>query len=148
MVGWSIVQPTISDHPTGVLNGAREHHHGMHHVQEPELLHDEEPAQAPRAGRVEEVLPAVQQADGAQGVEVMTTAALEPPRQGWLRRAWDFVTVQVPAEVRKVTWPSWDELKKATGVIVVFVIFLGVLIGIMDSLLQLVFVSAVANLFK
>ena len=78
----------------------------------------------------------------------MTTAALEPPRQGWLRRAWDFVTVQVPAEVRKVTWPSWDELKKATGVIVVFVIFLGVLIGIMDSLLQLVFVSAVASLFK
>jgi len=78
----------------------------------------------------------------------MTTAALEPPRQGWLRRAWDFVTVQVPAEVRKVTWPSWDELKKATGVIVVFVIFLGVLIGVMDSLLQLVFVSAVASLFK
>src|SRR5204863_89157 len=57
-------------------------------------------------------------------------------------------TVQVPAEVRKVTWPSWDELKKATGVIVVFVIFLGVLIGLMDSVLQLVLVSAVANLFK
>jgi len=78
----------------------------------------------------------------------MTTAALEPPGQGWLRRAWEFVTVQVPAEVRKVTWPSWDELKKATGVIVVFVIFLGVLIGLMDSVLQLVLVSAVANLFK
>jgi len=78
----------------------------------------------------------------------MTTAALEPHGQGWLRRAWDFVAVQVPAEVRKVTWPSWDELKKATGVIVVFVIFLGVLIGVMDSLLQLVFVSAVATLFK
>ena len=78
----------------------------------------------------------------------MTTAALEPHGQGWLRRAWDFVAVQVPAEVRKVTWPSWDELKKATGVIVVFVIFLGVLIGVMDSLLQLIFVSAVANLFK
>ena len=78
----------------------------------------------------------------------MATAALEPPGQGWLRRAWEFVTVQVPAEVRKVTWPSWDELKKATGVIVVFVIFLGVLIGVMDSLLQLVFVSAVASLFK
>ena len=78
----------------------------------------------------------------------MTTAALEPHGQGWLRRAWDFVAVQVPAEVRKVTWPSWDELKKATGVIVVFVICLGVLIGVMDSLLQLVFVSAVASLFK
>ncbi len=78
----------------------------------------------------------------------MTTAALEPPGQGWLRRAWEFVTVQVPAEVRKVTWPSWEELKKATGVIIVFVILLGILIGLMDSTLQLVFVTAVANLFK
>ncbi|PYO70050.1 MAG: preprotein translocase subunit SecE [Gemmatimonadetes bacterium] len=78
----------------------------------------------------------------------MATAALEPPGQGWLRRAWEFVTVQVPAEVRKVTWPSWEELKKATGVIIVFVILLGVLIGLMDSTLQLVFVTAVANLFK
>ena len=78
----------------------------------------------------------------------MATAALEPPGQGWLRRAWEFVTVQVPAEVRKVTWPSWEELKKATGVIIVFVILLGGLIGLMDSTLQLVFVTAVANLFK
>ncbi|HYU02041.1 MAG TPA: preprotein translocase subunit SecE [Gemmatimonadales bacterium] len=78
----------------------------------------------------------------------MATAALEPPGQGWLRRAWEFVTVQVPAEVRKVTWPSWEELKKATGVIIVFVILLGILIGLMDSTLQLVFVTAVANLFK
>ena len=65
----------------------------------------------------------------------MATAALEPPGQGWLRRAWEFVTVQVPAEVRKVTWPSWEELKKATGVIIVFVILLGILIGLMDSTL-------------
>ena len=97
---------------------------------------------------MEEVLPAVQQADGAQGVEVVATEALERPAPGGLRRAWEFVTVQVPGEVRKVTWPSWDELKKATGVIVVFVISLGVLIGLLDSTLQLVFVTAVANLFK
>src|SRR3989442_867554 len=94
---------------------------------------------------MEEVLPAVQQADGAQGVEVVATEALERPAPGGLRRAWEFVTVQVPAEVRKVTWPSWDELKKATGVIVVFVISLGVLIGLMDSTLQLVFVTAVGT---
>src|SRR5256885_14250209 len=77
----------------------------MHDVQEPELLHDEEPAQAPRAGRVEEVLPALQQADGAQGVEVMTTAALEPHGQGWLRRAWDFVAGLVGAAGRQGTTP-------------------------------------------
>src|SRR5437764_13578829 len=120
----------------------------MHDVQEPELLHDEEPAQAPRAGRVEEVLPALQQADGAQGVEVMTTAALEPHGQGWLRRAWDFVAVQVPAEVRKVTWSSWDELKKATGGIVGFGIFLGVVLGVKDLPVPLVFGSGVGRLFK
>src|SRR5207249_10676694 len=108
----------------------------------------QEPAEASRAGRVEEVLPAVQHTDGAEGVEVVSTEALGRPASGGLRRAWEFVTVQVPAEVRKVTWPSWDERKKATGVIVAFVISLGVLIGLMDSTLQLVFVTAVANLFK
>src|SRR5438105_13048140 len=117
----------------------------MHHVQEPELLHHEEPAQAPRAGRMEKVLPAVQQADGAQGVKVMATAALEPPGQGWLRRAWDFVTVQVPAEVRKVTWPSWDERKKATGVIVVLVSFPGVLIGLVGYVRPVVVVCAMSE---
>jgi hypothetical protein len=47
------------------IDAAREHHHGMHGVQKPELLHDEEPAQASRAGGVEEVLSALQQAAGA-----------------------------------------------------------------------------------
>jgi preprotein translocase SecE subunit len=77
----------------------------------------------------------------------VATEAPERSEQGALRRAWEFVTVQVPAEVRKVTWPSWDELKKATGVIIVFVIFLGGLIGLMDTLLQFVFVTSVAKLF-
>jgi preprotein translocase SecE subunit len=77
----------------------------------------------------------------------VATEAAERSQQGALRRAWEFVTVQVPAEVRKVTWPSWDELKKATGVIIVFVIFLGGLIGLMDTLLQFVFVTSVAKLF-
>src|SRR5437867_12185419 len=99
----------------------------MHHVQEPELLHHEEPAQAPRAGRMEKVLPAVQQADGAQGVKVIATAALEPPGQGCLRRARDSVPLQVRAEVRKLTSPNWHGLQKAAGGLAVFVISRGVL---------------------
>jgi hypothetical protein len=47
------------------LDAARKHHHGMHGVQKPELLHDEEPAETPGAGGVEKVLPAMQQAAGA-----------------------------------------------------------------------------------
>jgi preprotein translocase SecE subunit len=47
-----------------------------------------------------------------------------------------------------VTWPGVDELRKATIVIVLFVLALGLLIGLMDSLLQLVFVTGVARLFR
>jgi preprotein translocase SecE subunit len=96
---------------------------------------------------VDEVLPAVQQAAAAQGIEVVATEALERPERGSLRRAWEFVTVLVPAEVRKVTWPTWDELKKATGVIILFVIALGLVIGLMDSILQFVLVTSIAKLF-
>jgi len=53
----------------------------------------------------------------------------------------------VRAEVRKVTWPTMDELKKATLVIVIFVSILGIVIGLMDWAFQLVFVKAVAKLF-
>ena len=50
-------------------------------------------------------------------------------------------------ELRKVTWPTFDELKKATTVIVIFVTVLGIMIGLMDSFFQWVFVKLVARLF-
>ena len=50
-------------------------------------------------------------------------------------------------ELRKVTWPTFDELKKATTVIIIFVAVLGVMIGIMDVFFQWVFVKLVARLF-
>ena len=42
----------------------------------------------------------------------------------------------VAAELRKVTWPTWPELKKATTVIVIFVFAIGLAIGWFDLLLQ------------
>jgi preprotein translocase subunit SecE len=50
-------------------------------------------------------------------------------------------------ELRKVTWPTFDELKKATTVIIIFVTVLGLLIGVMDALFQQIFVKLVARLF-
>ena len=76
----------------------------------------------------------------------MTVDALDSPKRSWPVRVVDFLR-EVRGEVRKVTWPTWEELRKATGVIIVFVVALGVLIGVMDSFLQLVFVTAVAKLF-
>jgi preprotein translocase subunit SecE len=53
----------------------------------------------------------------------------------------------VRTELRKVTWPTFDELKKATTVIVIFVSLLGLLIGLMDAAFQQIFVKLVAKLF-
>jgi len=76
----------------------------------------------------------------------VATEALASTGRSWLGRVVDFLR-DVQGEIRKVTWPSWDELKKATTVIVLFVILLGLVIGLMDSILQFVFVTAVAKFF-
>ncbi len=54
---------------------------------------------------------------------------------------------QVRAEMRKVTWPDRQQLRQATIAIIVFVLVLGLLIFIMDWVLQLVLVQAIPSLF-
>ena len=68
------------------------------------------------------------------------------PGRGRIGRFVQFLR-DVRNELRKVTWPTFDELKKATTVIVIFVTILGLLIGLMDSFFQLVFVRLVARMF-
>jgi len=75
----------------------------------------------------------------------VATEALVAPR-GRLASVVGFFR-DVRAELRKVTWPTVDELKKATLVIVIFVTILGIVIGLMDTMFQFVFVKAVAKLF-
>jgi preprotein translocase subunit SecE len=65
---------------------------------------------------------------------------------GRIARFFQFLR-EVRNELRKVTWPTFDELKKATTVIVIFVTVLGIAIGLMDSFFQFVFVTLVARLF-
>ena len=54
----------------------------------------------------------------------------------------------VRSELGKVTWPSKDELLKATRMIVVLSIILGLAIGWLDWLLNLVLVNGVAALVR
>ena len=49
--------------------------------------------------------------------------------------------------MRKVTWPTREEVKKATIAIVLFVAALGLAIGLMDALFQELLVKLVARLF-
>jgi preprotein translocase SecE subunit len=105
---------------------------------------------------VEEILLEVQQAAGAQGIEVMATEVMTGggsggsspelrPRGGAVTRFFQFLR-DVRNELRKVTWPTFDELKKATTVIIIFVAILGIMIGLMDSFFQFLFVTLVAKL--
>jgi preprotein translocase subunit SecE len=66
---------------------------------------------------------------------------------GWVSQSRDFL-VGVREELRKVTWPTRDELIKATRMIVVLSIVLGLVIGLMDWLLQLIFVQGIARLAR
>jgi preprotein translocase subunit SecE len=80
--------------------------------------------------------------------EVMTGGGGSPdvrPR-GRIARFIQFLR-DVRNELRKVTWPTFEELKKATIVIVIFVMVLGIAIGLMDIVFQWVFVQLVARLF-
>jgi preprotein translocase subunit SecE len=56
--------------------------------------------------------------------------------------------VAVNDEMKKVTWPTRDELVKATRMIVVLSILLGITIGLMDYVLQLILVDGVARLAR
>jgi preprotein translocase subunit SecE len=96
---------------------------------------------------VEEVLPALQQTAAAQGIEVaVATEAVDSPKRNWVVRLVEFFR-EVRVEIRKVSWPTVPELKKATTVIVIFVAILGLVIGWMDWLLQQIFVVGLAKLF-
>ena len=77
--------------------------------------------------------------------EVLTGGDRET-QPGRIARLFQFLR-DVRNELRKVTWPTYDELKKATTVIVIFVSILGVVIGLMDSFFQFVFVKLVARVF-
>ena len=66
---------------------------------------------------------------------------------GWFHRSAAFL-VSVRDELKKVTWPTRPELVKATRMIVVLSIVLGLVIGLMDYVLQLILVDGVARLAR
>lgn len=54
---------------------------------------------------------------------------------------------QVRTEMRKISWPTWDDLRRSTLVITLFVMVLGVIIGVMDSLFSLVLIKGFGRMF-
>jgi preprotein translocase subunit SecE len=66
---------------------------------------------------------------------------------GFVHRTVAFL-VAVREELRKVTWPTRPELIKATRMIIVLAILLGLTIGLMDYLLQLILFEGIARLAR
>ena len=54
----------------------------------------------------------------------------------------------VQDEMRKVTWPDRAQLKDTTIKIIIFVLFIGAVIGAIDLILQLILVQGVPSLFS
>ncbi len=54
---------------------------------------------------------------------------------------------EVQDEMRKVTWPDRAQLKDTTIKIIIFVLFIGAVIGLIDLVMQLIFVQGIPSLF-
>jgi preprotein translocase subunit SecE len=54
---------------------------------------------------------------------------------------------EVVGEMRKVTWPDREQLKDTTIKIIIFVLFIGAILGVLDVLLQLILVQGIPSLF-
>jgi preprotein translocase subunit SecE len=76
---------------------------------------------------------------------VQTTPAPSGPSR--VAQVREFIEA-VRAEMRKVSWPSRDELVKATRMIVILSLVLGLTIGLLDWVLQKILVDGVAALVR
>lgn len=76
--------------------------------------------------------------------EEITTTAGSPGRIARMR---DFL-VQTRAEVDKVSWPAKPELIQSTRAVIIGAIVLGVAIGLVDKILQVILVGGVAMLSR
>lgn len=52
-----------------------------------------------------------------------------------MRRLWNFL-VEVRAELKKVTWPTWIEVFSSTVVVIITTLIFAVLIGVWDKALM------------
>jgi preprotein translocase subunit SecE len=104
---------------------------------------------------VEEVLPALQRAQSSQGNEVMAVEVAERRSgggvvgkfTGGIRNIPAFYN-EVVAEMGKVTWPDRAQLKDTTIKLIIFVLFIGAVLGVVDVLLQTILVTGIPSLFK
>ena len=73
--------------------------------------------------------------------------AVEVTRESFPRRMITFYT-DVLAEMRKVVWPDRGQIRQATVGIILIVLLVGAVIGLLDLLIQNLFVRGLPALFS
>ena len=95
---------------------------------------------------MEEVLSALQQARRPQGNEVAVATTTQPTKPNFFAR---IVTLynQVIAEMKKVTWPDIGQVRQLSIGVIILSLFIGIVIWLMDLILQQVLVKWIPSLF-
>ena len=90
---------------------------------------------------------------GTLVVVLVVIAALAAALMVWRRPVLAFAqrtgafTQDVRGEVRKITWPTWDDLRRSTIVISAIVLVIGLLIGVMDKLFSVILIQLLGRAF-
>ena len=74
----------------------------------------------------------------------MATEAAQPNR---LQRVIAFYH-DVIAEMKKVTWPDWTQIRQLSIGVIALSLFIGGVIALMDVIFQTVLVRGIPNLFR
>ena len=95
---------------------------------------------------MEEVLSALQQARRPQGNEVAVATAAQVAKPNVITR---LVTLynEVVIEMKKVTWPDVGQIRQLSIGVIVLSLFIGIVIWLMDLILQQVLVRWIPSLF-
>jgi preprotein translocase subunit SecE len=113
---------------------------------------------------VEEVLPALRIAPTSQGNEVVMSVELmvgsamagllavvlviwRQPVFAFAQKSSEYLH-NVRAEMRKVSWPTWDDLRRSTIVIIIIVFVVGMIIGLMDLFFSKLLIDFLGRAFS
>lgn len=99
---------------------------------------------------MEEALPALQQAHAAQGNQVTVAVDITQASGGGAGFVGRIVTFyrETIAEMKKVTWPDKTQIRQLSIGVIVLSLFVGLLIFILDWLLQLILVRGIPSIFR
>ena len=95
---------------------------------------------------MEEVLSPLQQARPSQGNEVAVATVAPVPKENFFAR---LVTLynEVLVEMKKVTWPDVGQVRQLAIGVIVLSLFIGIVIWLMDLILQQVLVRWIPSIF-